>query len=659
MFMMLFRSSWPAIFTGLLAFSCTSVPKDSRKAETSSYTGLDRKDFNRLAVRLNLPLLWDNDGNNNGAIDPAEVRTLRFYPTQPAWTEGEQFTPAFTKAFADIKALAARGAEADGRLRLIQEDLDKGLPTVIYNDLTTLNAGDKAFAASMLKLSEKIDALYARQSGLDAVRGQVPQNEASSQSLFRRNWGPKCRSPQLENEAKCTAIPGMTEVPVDIYPASLQKNADFCLTLEKDATNRDLMSPFTVVREEKGRLTAVPYTKAYQDLMSEIAKDLEAAAGLLGENEAALKKYVLAAAGSFRSNDWVPADEAWSRMSATNSRFYLRVGPDETYWEPCSRKAGFHMTFALINKDSLKWQDKLTPGLQSMEEDIAKLIGAPYKARKVSFHLPDFIDIIVNAGDDRDAFGLTVGHSLPNWGPVANEGRGRTVAMSNVYLDTDSKIMLRQRAESIFAREDLVHLTDDKQVSILNTILHEINHNLGPSHEYAYQGKRDGELFGGQLASMLEELKAQTSGLYFIDSLHQKGFIDDQTARGLYMDSVLWAFGHISQGMWTARKERKAYSQLAAIQLGLLLKEKAVTFNPEGVAANGKDRGTFHIDFAKMHPTLVKMAREIGQIKAKGDKKKAEVFTRDYVDGNAKLRDLITERYLRYPKQSFVYSVDI
>jgi len=439
----------------------------------------------------------------------------------------------------------------------------------------------------------------------------------------------------------------------------LQKNADFCRTLEKDASSRELLSPFTVVREEKGRLTAVPYTEAYQDLMSGIAKDLEAAAGLLGDNEAALKKYVLAAAGSFRSNDWVPADEAWSRMSATNSRFYLRVGPDETYWEPCSRKAGFHMTFALINKDSLKWQDTLTPGLQAMEEDIAQLIGAPYKARKVSFHLPDFIDIIVNAGDDRDAFGLTVGQSLPNWGPVANEGRGRTVAMSNVYLDTDSKLMLRQRAESLFAREDLGDLTDDKQVSILNTILHEINHNLGPSHEYAYRGKRDGELFGGQLASMLEELKAQTSGLYFIDSLHKKGFINEQTARGLYMDSVLWAFGHISQGMWTARKERKAYSQLAAIQLGLLLKEKAVTFHPDGAAANGKDRGTFRIDFAKMHPTLVKMAREIGQIKAQGDKKKAEDLTREYVDGNAKLRDMITERYLRYPKQSFVYSVDI
>jgi hypothetical protein len=654
-----FRSRWPAIFTGLLAFSCASVPKDSRLSDSSSYSGLDRKEFNRLAVRLNLPLLWDNDGNNNQAIDPGEVRTLQFYPSQEQWTEGGKFTPAFAKAVAQIKALAARGPAAEERLRLVEQDLDKGLPTVIYNDLRGMSVAERAFVQSMQKIAVKMDALYARQLGLDAVRDQLPKDETASQSLFRRNWGPKCRSPQLENEPRCTAIPSVTNVPVDIYPASLQSHPEFCQTLEKHADGRQLLNPFVVVREQQGRLAAVPYTEAYREQMQEIAQDLEAAATHLDANEAALKKYVLAAAGSFRSNDWVPADEAWSRMGVTNSRFYLRIGPDETYWEPCSRKAGFHMTFALINKDSLKWQNTLAPGLQKMEEDIAQLIGAPYKARKVSFQLPDFIDIVLNAGDDRNPFGLTVGQSLPNWGPVANEGRGRTVAMSNVYLDTDSRQMQRQRAASLFMKEDLVHLSDDKQVSIINTILHEINHNLGPSHEYAYRGKRDGELFGGQLASMLEELKAQTSGLYFIDSLRQQGYISEQNARELYMDSVLWAFGHVSQGMWTARKERKAYSQLAAIQLGFLLKEKALIFDPNGQAANGQDRGTFRIDFDRMHPTLVKMAKEFGSIKAKGERKKAEAYSRDYVDGNQQLRDLITERYQRFPKQSFVYALDI
>ena len=41
------------------------------------------------------------------------------------------------------------------------------------------------------------------------------------------------------------------------------------------------------------------------------------------------------------------------------------------------------------------------PSQQDMEATLAKHVGAPYAARKVSFHLPDFIDIVSNAGDDR------------------------------------------------------------------------------------------------------------------------------------------------------------------------------------------------------------------------------------------------------------------
>ncbi len=48
-------------------------------------------------------------------------------------------------------------------------------------------------------------------------------------------------------------------------------------------------------------------------------------------------------------------------MTVDNSRWYVRVGPDETYWEPCSQKAGFHLSFARIDDQSLRWQDKLKP----------------------------------------------------------------------------------------------------------------------------------------------------------------------------------------------------------------------------------------------------------------------------------------------------------
>ena len=43
----------------------------------------------------------------------------------------------------------------------------------------------------------------------------------------------------------------------------MQKDDGFCKTLEKDKAAKDLLAPFTVVREKDKKLVAVPYTEAY------------------------------------------------------------------------------------------------------------------------------------------------------------------------------------------------------------------------------------------------------------------------------------------------------------------------------------------------------------------------------------------------------------
>src|SRR6185295_17289035 len=117
-----------------------------------------------------------------------------------------------------------------------------------------------------------------------------------------------------------------------------------------------------------------------------------------------------------------------------------------------------------------------------MEGAIAKLAGAPYKARKVTFHLPDFIDVVLNAGDARSSLGATVGESLPNWGPVANQGRGRTVAMTNFYLDADNRAILHARAASLLCQGSFDPAALDPALGTMSTVLHEATHNLGPAH---------------------------------------------------------------------------------------------------------------------------------------------------------------------------------
>jgi hypothetical protein len=625
------------------------------------HDAIARVDFNRWAVRQNLPIYWIADPNKDGSLDPDETASLLFYPSEGKWVENGAFTPAFESAYdAIVTASKAGDAKLDERQKLVGQDLDQGRATLVRSDLKNLSADEKAFVDHMLAASRAIDALYELAAGNTALLPSVPADDAASQSLFRRNRGPRCVGPTTEKNPACSAIPGAPKPVVDIYPAELQKDPKFCAALEKRKDATDLLGPFTVVREQGEKLSAVPYSEAYKPQMTAVATELRAAKDAIAKDpsEGALVAYLDAAAKAFETNDWLPADEAWAKMNAENSKWYVRVAPDETYWEPCAQKAGFHLTFARINKDSLEWQKKLVPVQQEMEKAIAAHAGAPYKERQVAFHLPDFIDIVTNAGDDRVPLGATIGQSLPNWGKVADESRGRTVAMSNLYADPDSQEARREQAASMLDAEAMKLYASNAQPGLLSTILHEASHNLGPSHDYKAFGKTDAQSFGGQLSSMMEELKAQTGGLFLVDFVRGKGLITDEFAKQVYVDCIVWAFGHISQGMYTGAGDRKAYSQLAAVQIGILIDQGALVWDDKATAGNGKDQGAYHIVWDKLVPAIDTMMTKVAQVKAKGDKKGAEALATRYVDGDVVPQKLIAERFLRFPKASFVFAVD-
>lgn len=620
--------------------------------------GLKRAEFNQLAVRRNLPLFWVADRNGDGIVDADETVPLLFHPPFAGTLDDayQQLLAAKTEAAPDA-------AQPEGvRRALVRQDLDAGRPSLVLTDLRGASVAEQDFIRHLLAASALIDQLYARQSGAAALEGQLPA-DVESRSLFRRNWGPKCVGAKTQTNPACTAIPGNPVPAVDVYPASIDgiaQHADgFCARLQQPGRDPKLIDPFTVVRESGGELVAAPYSSAYADLMGRVAIELEAAAATLpASTEQALIAYLTAAAQAFRDDDWWPADEAWARMNADDSQWYLRAAPDEVYWDPCGFKAGFHLTVARINQGARQWQAKLATIQQQMEAAIAQASGAPYRARKVAFHLPDFIDIVSNAGDDRAPLSGTIGQSLPNFGPVARESRNRTVAMVNLFTDADSLAAARAKVESVFDRESLADFVDDPAPGNLATILHEATHNLGPSHDYAVGGRTDRQLFGGPLASMLEELKAQTGSLFLLDLLRARGIIDETLARRSFINDIAWTMGHISDGMWIEPgHQRKAYSQLAAIQVGFLMDQGAITWDAEAMAANGKDRGAFHVHADRLVAASQALMKVVGGIKARGDKAAAEALAARYVDGERIPQAVIAERYARLPRASLVYSV--
>lgn len=633
------------------------------------YNALSRDEFNRRAAAHFLPLFWRADANHDGTIEPSELAVLVGYPDSEVnrWIDQSgDFTQRFEEAYASLthSEPSASSDEEQRRHQLLLEEMAQGVPTLVETDLRRDSPEDRAMVRHLLHAADLIERLYARQKGVLDLAGRIPDDDLASRAVFHRNQSPYCQAPRTENDPLCTAIYPRPPRIVGLYPADVQRQPGFCGRLAAAPNAAALRDHFSVVVDgaTPGSFTAEPYSTAYHEDMDGVADALDAAVRGLGSDEPSLTAYLSAAARAFRTNDWEPADRAWVAMNANNSKWYVRVAPDEVYYDPCAWKAGFALQLARINPQSLYWQRKLGPLKQDMEHALAALAGAPYRAREVAFHLPDFIDVVLNAGDQRSPTGATVGQSLPNWGPVAKHG-GRTVVMTNLYTDPDSSARRTLQQQSVFCPATQAQAGNDwKHDSLLVSLLHEAAHNLGPAHDYAVNGKTDTVAFGGTLASMLEELKAESSAMYLTNWLVPRGILTADDARHIDFAAIAWTFGHISRGMYAADGTPRTYSQLSAIQLGSYIASGAIAWHADEMAANGTDRGCLQIDFDRLPRAVESLERTVLQIKARADKPSAERLKARFVDAKsdafAELKQTISQRWRRAPQATFVYSLD-
>jgi hypothetical protein len=624
--------------------SWAAEPPAVSTAAAYGLPALSREDFNRLAASSRLPLYWQLEPSVGPLPSPGALAPVGDNATLEPFVADGQLTDAFEAAYRRL--VEAR------RLEAVRKELDQGFPVVIINDFRQSPPEERSLAAHLSAAAKLIDELYLAQKGglryVEAVRSQ----DSASRALFERNHGPWCEAPATEADPFCSALPSFPKRLADAYPLDWQQDAAMCDSLRASPDGKTLLDPFTVVRESAGRRVALPLDVAYGADMRKVASELRAAADALGADERPFKAYLLAAAQGFESNDWSAADEAWVALNGRNSRWYLRVAPDETGVETCQEKAGFQMSWARIDKTALAWQDKLAPLRQEMEDLLAGLIGEPYKARKVAFNLPDFIEVILNAGDSRMGIGAIIGETLPNWGKSAD--RRRTLVMTNMYSDPDSRRLDREKAAALLDSEALQYYPADDEPGIVGTILHEATHNLGPHSDTKLNGKTMAEVFGGRLETVLEELKAQTGALWYVELLRRKGLLSDARARQIYAHEIVWAFSHISEGMFTEGDNPRPYSQLAAVQIGSFLKDGAMSWVKEG------DKELYRVDFARLPASVEALMRKVGRLRAAGDAAAAKAFVDDFVSGEGSrlLRaDEVERRLRKFPKPSFAYTV--
>lgn len=610
---------------------------------------LPQDNFNQLAKTQNLPFQIATQLENPAGLKPSDLK-FTDSSQKDVYVKDGAFTPEFEKAY---KALVEKQRRAS-----VETSLAEGREVIMEADLTGLPREERLMISHLKVVARKIEELHMKQQGTYQYVDDVEELKAThpaSFKLFWRNQSPWALAPKTANDPFASALPTFPQKHPGIYPADAQINQEFLDRINEDP---ELGHQWTVVvRDESGELKGVRYYQYYAQEMQEIAEHLDQAAhaikGTAG-NES-LYEYLTAAAQAFRNGDWDAADAKWVAMNMQNSKYALRVAPDETYWDPGNMKAGFEFWFARIDQDAAEFSKQIAPYFPEMEKEIKNLVPL-YDDRQIEMESPDFIEMLYRAGDHRSDLGATIGQKLPNF----NDAFSRMVVMTNYYTDPQSQADGIEKAKLLLAPENVQDYQPEKVYSTANTYLHEATHSLGPQADVMHAKNPDGSLktgkdgqpvtmsvaLGGANSQVMEELKAQTGDLHWINFLTEKGVLTTEQRNKMYRDAVLWAFGHISRGMLQGDGSPRTYSQLAAIQIRELMNAGAITYE--------NDR--FKLHFNKFPAAIEKMFVKVVTIQVTGDRDAANAWRQDVIDGEG--YDLIhakevRERLSRFPTASF------
>lgn len=596
---------------------------------------LTKDTFNRLSAQFHFPFLITGKVDNTSTLTPQDLEFTSL--TAHPYVHKNRFTSTFLQVYRDM-------VEAE-RYAQVAMSLGSCRTIVQTRDLSTLPVQEKTMLKYLIRVSKKIESLYMKQLGTDVYFDAVSSKRIAdpfSYRFFMRNHGPTSDD---SNNPLCNALPNFEKPTFPIYPHVLLDDA-FFKELNKD---KSLSSPWTVVTIQDGQLISIPYHIYYKKEMESIARNLDKSADAIEgyKHEQPLYEYLRAAADAFRTGDWPSADVKWVAMNMHNSKYALRVAPDETYWAPGNLKAGFEFWLAFINPHAALFSDKIKPFIQEMENHLHELVPT-YNARTVTFDLPDFIEMILRSGDHRTPTGAVIGQKLPNF----TDKMSRMVVMTNYDNVPELKDMTIEIASSIFTNE--VAKRAVAATTPITTLLHEMTHSLGVSASVFLTPKFDdkGEplttmaALGGTNSQIMEELKAQTGALYWIGWLKDRNIFTEEEAKQYYYDCIRWAFGHIGRGMVDSSGAPKTYSQLAAIQMRHLINAGALTLQ----------EGKFDIVWDKLRAAITELFKITIEIQVNGDKERAEALRADICGGEgyqAIQGKRVEEIYAQFPQTTY------
>lgn len=385
---------------------------------------------------------------------------------------------------------------------------------------------------------------------------------------------------------------GVGEKPLGarFYPADMSKQEFEAADLEGKA---DLYS--FVRRDEQGELTLVPYHVEYAPELAHAADLLRQAADLAEHQGFA--NYLRLRAEALVTDDFQESDFAW--MDVKTNPIELVIGPIETYEDRLFGYRAAYESYVLI-KDQ-EWSARLAKFAQFLPQLQRGLpVDDAYKAETPGADSDlNAYDVIYYAGHS-NAGSKTIAINLPNDEQVQLQKGTRRLQLKNAMQAKFEKI-LDPIAGILIDESQRSNITFD--AFFANTMFHEVAHGLGIKNTLTDKGTVREALL--DVASSMEEGKADILGLYMITRLHEAGELGDVDLRDNYVTFMASVFRSIRFGA------SSAHGKANMVRFNFFAEQGAFVRDPE--------RGTYSVDFDRMQDAMASLSELLLTLQGDGD----------------------------------------
>lgn len=534
-------------------------------------------------------------------------------------------------------------SEQDLENRLQNQTLDIELISPDFFGYCELSEGNRKALQHLVAAAKMINDVcleqdhpqnLAQKKALEAAAPQDRQAELALQLFNSLNgvagYNGVDKEP-VEIFAGIHLLPGHNFYPVDLSVAEFHNILLSMLADGEQAEVAAILSARTMVRREGTKLRAIDYTVYFAEDFSRIANELEVAAHYCDVEE--FKDYLGWQAQALLQNNPdmdMLADQHWAVLQDCPLEFTLsRENYDDeitpTVYNHPELKAKLEaLGIEAVAKDMLGARvgvvnRKGTELILQFKKYIPELARQMPYAERYHQHILDGeelkqtmvdVDLVDLEGDYAQCRGgITTAQNLPNNDKLAVKcgGGRRNVYHRQVRMSGDNekqKLIL----EKLVAPE--LHRYFDREADHLFVIGHENGHSLGPDSNY--------QNAVGPLRHIIEEHKADVISLAFMPYYVEKGVIDAETLKKIYVSYI------VGRMFLTARPHRQLPHRMAELlQFNYLRKNGAINFD---------ENGKLQINFAKLSTVLHSLLDETIAVQLSASPQKAEDFVNQYTD---------------------------